>query len=407
MLRFFLCLWFVFSVFLRNDVVLASAQRESVNEVKSKKCSIEIFSDVDDYGKTFLGEFSDDDFRVTQDTWEQEMNTRCNYSERAIRAQFRTDVILWYNAMFAQPKERRVSDKILKKKHLDQLNGTQNFIKRWILMLAFNPIMYVTKNNASSKSQDDSDYQSWSPFPYPLASALSHGQRMLVMLKNVSNIKMYNLLLSGNQNTRPIIDFGRMFASHGVHEADGKLVEDKLMAGMGASHHGVNVPLGGVGNINPAGDIIGPEGQSYEVNSDVSKGEYQLGHVYIRRDHFRNFDSLLMGVESTAPGRSSPFLTGGKSHDITSGMKDATLNKSSTGGQKWEVLLGSRAPATYGGLSVQINPTRLVRLERLFEIVLSMRIEDQEDLFKELLKCKATEANMFLREHPQLREVFN
>ena len=217
---------------------------------------------------------------------------------------------------------------------------------------------------------------------------------------------MYNLLLSGNQNKTPIIDFGRMFASHGVHEADGKLVEDKLMAGMGASHHGVNVPLGGVGNINPAG-IIGPEGQSYEINSDVSKGEYQLGHVYIRRDHFRNFDSLLMGVESTAPGRSSPFLTGGKSHDITSGMKDATLNKSSTGGQKWEVLLGSRAPATYGGLSVQINPTRLARLERLFDIVFSMPTEEQEALFKELLVCKATEANAFLREHSQLREVFN
>ncbi len=409
MLRIVLYSWFVFLVFL-SDVVLAGAQRELINnttKVKSKKCSAETFPDVEEYGKVFLGEFRDEDWLVTQNTWEQEMNERCNYSESVIRAQFRTDAILWYNAMFTQPRDGKVSAKTLKKKHLDQLHNTQSFIKRWILMLAFSPIMYVTRNNASAKSQDDANYQAWSPFSYPLASALSHGQRMLVMLKNINNIKMYNLLLSGDQNIRSSIDFGRMFASHGVHEKDGKLVEDKLMAGIGASHHGVNVPLGGVGNINPAGDIIGPEGQSYEENSDVSKGEYQLGHVYIRRDHFKNFDSLLMGVESTAPGRSSPFLTGGKSHDITSGIKDATLNKSSTGGQKWEVLLGSRAPATYGGLSVQINPTRLARLERLFEIVLSMPTEEQEELFKELLKCKATEANAFLREHPQLQEVFD
>ena len=192
MLRIVLCSWFMFLVFLRSDVAFAGTQREPINnatEKKSKKCSTETFPDVESYGKTFLGEFSEDDFRVTQDTWEQEMNTRCNYSESAIRAQFRTDVVLWYNAMFAQPKDGRVSAKELKPKHTKQLHSTQNFIKRWILMLAFSPVMHVTKNNASAKSQDDPDYQAWSPFPYPLASVLSHGQRMLVMLKNVNNIK--------------------------------------------------------------------------------------------------------------------------------------------------------------------------------------------------------------------------
>jgi hypothetical protein len=335
------------------------------------------------------------------------MNSACVYTEEAIRDQFRKDVILWHNAMFKQPKNGKVSNKTLQTKHLTQLRNTQNFLKRWILTLAFGPLKYVTKNNASSKEQGEAGYQAWTPFPYPLASALSHGQRMIIMLKNVGNLKMYNLLLSGNQNTTSTIDFSRMFASHGVHEKNGKIIEDKLMAGMGASHHGVNVPLGGVGNINPAGDIIGPEGQSYVKNSETSKSGYQLGHVYIRRDRLTSLDSLLMGVESTAPGSSSPFLTGGKSHDITSGMKDETTNKSSTGGQKWEVLLGSRAPATYAGLSVQINPERLALLERLFTAVLAMPVEEQAELFKDLLKSKATEANAVLRAHPQLQGILS
>ncbi len=167
---------------------------------------------------------------------------------------------------------------------------------------------------------------------------------------------------------------------------------------------------GGVGNLNELGLIIGLEGQGYEKDAKKSKGSYQLGHVYIRRDAFSNKDgfrlsSLLMGVESTAPLKQSPFLTGGKSHGITSGIQDETLNRSASGGQKWAVLLPKIGPASFGGMFVMVNPTQLELLTKLFATVLSLPEIEQAAIFKELLVSNAQEARSYLMKHPKLQQI--
>ncbi len=369
------------------------------------------------FGKAFLGPFAATDWQVKRETWKQKMNTtKGAVNLEAAKDQFRKDVILWYATMMQQPPAgHMIAGKKLEEKHLAQLKQTQDFLKRWVLMLASCPLSYVTKKNASSLPISNPEHQDLMPFAFPLAAALSHGQRMIVKLLDVTYNQMYNLLLSGDKNVAPTIDFMRSFASHQVSERGGELLEDKVFAGVAASiqgnHRGVNVPLGGVGNINELGSIIGPDGQCYQAGAKKHEGSYQLGHVYIRRDKFSsarmpndiNLASLLMGVESTAPGSTSPFSTGGKSHNVTSGAMDQTLSRSSTGGQKWEVLLPNMGPASYGGCFLNVSPAQFTRLEKLFSAALALPAAEQAALFSNLLMCNADEAHQALMDHPKLK----
>ncbi len=209
------------------------------------------------FGKKFLGTFAETDWQVTQSTWKPLTVAKDAFSLDAIKDQFRKDVILWSATIIKQPLVNgKIAGKQLEKKHIDKLGNTQAFLKRWVLTLAACPLMYVTSehgkssNNASSLAPQDPNYQDLKPFPFPLASALSHGQRMIVELLDITYDKMYNLLLSGDQNLKPTIDFKRAFASHQVSDTKyGQLIEDKVIAGLSASirgnHCGVNVPLGG------------------------------------------------------------------------------------------------------------------------------------------------------------------
>lgn len=380
-----------------------------------EKCNLPQYPADQYFGKNFVGPIPPESFNVTPARWTQKENPACVFQGNTIKDQFQTDVVMWFNTMFK--KAQVVGGKALKEKHIVKLKETQNFLKRLFLLMAYAPMHYVTKKNASAKDVGVAGYQQPLPFAFPLASALSHGQRILMTLVDAPQGKgmdkaVYNLLLSGDASENPIIDELRSFASHGVSQAaNGKLVEEKLKVGfMGAiqgDHHMVNVPLGGVGNKNELGYFIGPEGQSYEPGKDTSVSNYQLGHVFIAAHRFSGgISSLLLGVESTAPHKSSPFAKGGKTHSIKSGFEDATTARSSAGGQKWQKLLGGLAPASYGGMLVTVEKAWLGKLKVLFDTVLSWSEDEQKALFVDLLSMNASEANQLLRQNPKLAAAF-
>ncbi|CAO4847785.1 MAG: hypothetical protein CNLJKLNK_00728 [Holosporales bacterium] len=225
---------------------------------KSKKCTNAQYPVKQYFGINFLGEIPESKFQVTEQSWKQLENQPCIFDENVIRDQFQTDVALWMNTIFLTDKDTKgkVGGKTLKEKHVAKLHETQRFLKRWFLLMAYGPMSFVTHDNASAKDPTEPTYEVPAPFPYPLASALSHGQRILIVLQDLPNGKgldqmTYNLLLGGDYQEDPIVDELRSFASHGTHQApNGKIVEDKLLAGvLGAikgDHHMVNVPLGGI-----------------------------------------------------------------------------------------------------------------------------------------------------------------
>lgn len=420
---------FILSVFCLEQAIAeqgaiqnppATLNAEEIAAATLKKCPSAKYPALQYFGINFLGQIPPEKFNITEKSWKQLENEPCSFDENVIRDQFQTDVGLWINTIFVSAKSIgfKVGGKALKEKHVVKLKETQGFLKRWFLLMAYAPMSLFTNDNASAKDPTEPTYQVPAPFPYPLASALSHGQRILIVLQDLPNGKgldkiTFNLLLGGDYQEDPIIEELRSFASHGTHQTpNNKVVEDKLFAGvLGAlkgDHHMVNVPLGGVGNKNELGYFIGPEGQSYEANKDTSVSNYQLGHIFIGVDRFKNgMSALLMGVESTAPHKTSPFTTGGKNHNITSGMKDATTNRSATGGSKWANLLGGIAPATYGGMVINVHRTELAKLKKLFDTVLAMSEERQKEIFMTLLSGNAAEGNLYLRSIPELAEIFS
>lgn len=156
------------------------------------------------------------------------------------------------------------------------------------------------------------------------------------------------------------------------------------------------------------GYTIGPDGQSYADHSQKHIKDYQLGHVFVGTDSFNKakLATLLIGVESTAPGSTSPFRTGGKSHTIKSGAEDQTVFRAGPGTQKFEPFLGNKAPAPYGEMVIILNQEQFEETMKIFKVVLSMKKEKQKELFKALLPMNAKEAAAYLHKPPDLNAVY-
>lgn len=120
-------------------------------------------------------------------------------------------------------------------------------------------------------------------------------------------------------------------------------------------HFGINLPVGGEGELDVNGKQI------------EAKGDH--GHMYIHytspKADEKQFGSLLIGIEGSAPaffsgnlkGRSDPY---GKAHDT----KGTSGEFSPTGGQKWRFLKGKSpglsAPAEYDGMIMRITDEIMV-----------------------------------------------
>ncbi|PIZ34320.1 MAG: hypothetical protein COY39_00350 [Alphaproteobacteria bacterium CG_4_10_14_0_8_um_filter_37_21] len=381
----------------------------------SSKCINPQYPKHKKFGKDFVSPLPLEKIQIDSQSWKQQHNSDCVFTNDNIQDQFQSDIGIWLNTLFN--RTNTVGGKKLSNKEQYILIKKQEFLRRWFLLMAYAPIHYVRSDNASSENSNSLSFQRPVHFPFPLASSISHGQRILMTLTNKSgtsklNKLMYNLLLSGAVDQKPVIDEFRSFASHGVSKApNNKLIEEKLLTGfLGAirgNHHMINIPVGGVGNKNELNYFIGPEGESYTKDDDKRVDNFQLGHVFIAEHSFSdNISSLLMGVESTAPYKTSPFSEGEKTHTIISGYEDESKTRAVLGGQKWSKLLGDLAPAKYGGMLINIEDSQLEELKALFDIILSWDEKKQFVFFLKLISMNASEANNFLFTHKELSSIF-
>ena len=152
----------------------------------------------------------------------------------------------------------------------------------------------------------DGAWATWRSIQWPLALAISHGGRVMVQLPMSHNMPNADAdyfwdWLWGGANKRP-----RAAATHGINRHDdpnvalpgGRFLHMKEVGGKNASfkssaggeHFGVEIALGGAGNVNPySGKAIAPNGAS--------------GHLYLfyLPPTTTKFGGILIGCEGSSP----------------------------------------------------------------------------------------------------------
>lgn len=227
------------------------------------------------------------------------------------------------------------------------------FLKRLLVCYALCGVYYSEAGNAE---------QLGDPWPYPIASVLGHGSRVLIRLEDVDSSEFLNYLLTGDPH---IVDWKdhkppmpiqrRIAATHSVELTEtGTIVEKKLRVTnvadavrcINGNHMGLNLPIGGVGNPSPLGPnclvsfhgevlsrkhamssvpsllsrfalpwrksedttaISGPISEASEISgsSKVSREDWkverrvQSGHLYIRTDDFGDVSSARSSIMAT------------------------------------------------------------------------------------------------------------
>lgn len=322
------------------------------------------------------------------------------------------DPAVMFQTMFADPKG---SDKSMSASARQKLEASaemtlakQKFMRRLHLTMALGGVDMSTRNNPDLSKPEGLVTE----YPWPLASVLGHGQRQLFEIQEKKGLgeAFYDYLGRGpSQDGRDVLDKSawRGFASHatkvGERRADGtrRVEELKLPfhAQMGLRRHrGVNVPLGGIGNRNVKGDIIGPGGHPI----DPATGEYlrkrqlvaiprknQHGHIYMNKHVRGDTMALMVGLEGSAPLTANMY---GTAHTASSGAEDQTTKLSATGGQKASKLFGAKAPAEYGGKRTVVDEELLTSVKMLERLLDSLPREQQESFFKEILVLPPKEA---------------
>eukprot|EP00435_Cladocopium_sp_Y103_P019647 s1740_g4.t1 len=224
------------------------------------------------------------------------------------------------------------------------------FLKRLLVCYALCGVYYSEAGNAE---------QLGDPWPYPIASVLGHGSRVLIRLEDVDSSEFLNYLLTGDphivdwKDHRPPMPIQRRIAAtHSVELTEtGQIVEKKLRVTnvadavrcINGNHMGLNLPIGGVGNPSPLGPnclvsfhgevlsrkhamssvpsllsrfalpwrksedttaISGPISEASEISgsSKVSREDWkverrvQSGHLYIRTDDFGDVSSARSSI---------------------------------------------------------------------------------------------------------------
>lgn len=326
------------------------------------------------------------------------------------KSELNRDIVLFINTLFPDESE-------VKKLNLD--DNTQklekerrDFLKRLFIILAEGPLK-MSKEKVQTK-------QVMGTWGYPLATALGHGQRILIEAEGISGKSLLNLVLTGIMKVEPpatkpseAFDFKakvgdsniatyRRFASHGLVFKNNIVEETKLdgltgklqnaAIGNAGRHIGVNITFGGLGHEDIDGNIIGPGGTTWEKSKPLPKRQH--GHVYLQYlDYGNNRSTLMFGLESNEPLTENMF---GVKHNAKSGTKVASEGISVTGGQKMQVFLGKEAPAEYGGMRVHLDSGQVKELESLFQNILAMDETKQKELFEKILKGTGPEAHATL-----------
>lgn len=202
-------------------------------------------------------------------------------------------------------------------------------------------------------------------WPWNIATALAHGQRVLVQCDGFDALDLYKVLVEGANPSDSFKDpYGRAAATHAVDVENDQIVELKnknvvsnLYKGLKGQHHGIDLPVGGVGNPWPDGQhIVGPLGQALDAKHFTRAKGLQHGHLYMHHQTFQSstkglLGGLLIGIEGSAPSCTNMFQS---THSVSSGHSDQTQAKALFGGQKWAAWMKTDGPAEYGGKRIRL-----------------------------------------------------
>jgi hypothetical protein len=225
-----------------------------------------------------------------------------------------------------------------------------------------------------------------SPWPFPLATVLTQGQRVLIVLEDVPSDDFLNFITENNFS----LFYERKYSSHGVEfqEETRDLREVKIRKAfrrlkVTEKVLGLDFPFGGVGTPLPNGHCVGPRGM--ELRGRKLKKNMQLGHLHLYAQDFpiQRKTAILVGIEGCAPGTKNQL---GCTHNILSGLRNQKVNRSVSGGMKWARLeVSPSPPAEYEGKIVRLSRQEFEEIKAKIKMILNMEEEEQKALFKKIL----------------------
>ncbi len=308
-----------------------------------------------------------------------------------VEIQFQKDQEIILNTMF--PNEENLKPIMAKLSPNDsiEVEAKNQLLKKLILLISFAELAYSTQDN---------NYKNLIPWPFPIASVLCHGQRTIFRFEGDINVPLE--YLGGGKGLPAFKE--RIAASHDVDlDKEGNPIEVKLKgllgsaenitAGLSGNHLGSSIPLGGIGNINNQGFMIGPDGYSLDKSQNIIP-KTQHGHIYFRKDQFNNkFGTLLFGMENSGPGKENMW---GAKHTAASASADQTKGISPCGGKKWGAMGIPNAPAEYGGKQFHLSPNSLKEISQRIDKILKLTPDKQKEIFEKVLMMNAVEAKNYL-----------
>ncbi len=199
--------------------------------------------------------------------------------------QLEFDVALWYTFLVSP---------------LTDTSWKQEMVRRIFTLLAFGGLMVDKGHNATTHT-----WQPWAQDQLPICSAISYTARVLVLLPPGNTFRDFWRWLWAEHERVP-----RGFATHGVASTPAveiapgvrKCIKENK-SGNTCHHFGVNLALGGLGNVHPvSGNIIEDNGQH--------------GHLYLgeSKHRFQGRYALLISTEQSAPSDRETDATGRQLH---------------------------------------------------------------------------------------------
>ncbi len=333
-----------------------------------------------EYTKTVEGKW-----RVDKDSW--------NHPEADSLQQLSNSIDIVYATLFQSPSQLEVFPLTPEERARAWYLTQQKFLflRRLYLVLGLSNLQYTDQDNGLETC----------PWPFPLATALTQGQRIMIILKGISG-KDFLKFLSGSSED---IYYKRPFSSHAVRYRRGSntFYEVKMPTSFQLfkgrqGNLGIDLPWGGIGNALPNGNLVYTDGQQFDLTTRLPLKNHQLGHLLIYWHDFPSLNTsvLLIGLEGCAPGTVNIF---GCNHNILSGFADQKVRRSSTGGLKWSGLKidDIDMPAEYGGKRIEITSEIFAWIENKVKDFLSYPEMEQSRIFKNILTQNSTKAHYFLK----------
>lgn len=227
----------------------------------------------------------------------------------------KNDAVLMYQTIFAQNSPDFTGCKWLSDDDVLQHDRRILFLKRLHLCFAICHVGFTSEDNGAITR----------PWPFPLASVLCHGGRVLFVLNGIPHQDFLNFLMFGsvegwdwNARGVPPPFASRRAATHGMEwdSTTSQLRELKLnhaSAVIQRGHLGMDLPIGGIGNPLPPNKqgqlFIGPSGVPFKAkrrqkgtlkqffggDSEIPTliKEIQHGHMYIRGSELGMADIMM------------------------------------------------------------------------------------------------------------------